>query len=264
MAKSPWSLLSADEREHLLVRHHSGEDVAVLAAEIGMNPSTLDRRLREISQYSQEEMHDKARKSGKGKQARYRTPDYPQVQLKAAIFDIETTSFVAGGPQSHLVCMSILPLDAERPTTYSITFKDHRDDRRVLKESLEALAQFDIIIGHYIHGYDLPWLLSRLAYFGRTMPRSWVSYDTYAAARRIGLKDGKSLGNLGAYFGIEGVKTRIFRPDWLMVDSPFEADFNRIMEEIVYHCEEDVMLNRHVFYALYQYDPKPTFQKTKW
>lgn len=262
MAKSPWSALSADEREALLARRHAGDDVAVLAAEVGMSPQTLDRRLREMSQYTQEEHREKVRKSTKPK--RFREPAYPKVTLQAAVFDIETTSFMAGGPQSHLVCLTILPLDSDQPITHAIRFRDRRDDRRVLSEALESLAQYDILIGHYIHGYDLPWLLSRLAYFGRKMPRSWITYDTYAAARRMGLKDGKSLGNLGAYFGIDGVKTRIFRPDWLMIDSPFEADFDLCLNEIVYHCEQDVLLNRSVFQALYQYDPRPAFQKTKW
>ncbi|HKZ43170.1 MAG TPA: ribonuclease H-like domain-containing protein [Candidatus Hodarchaeales archaeon] len=194
-----------------------------------------------------------------------RNIDHPPVYLKAAIFDLETMSFTTAGVQDHLVCCSVLPLNEEEPTTYSIKFEDHRDDRRLLKEVIEALSQFDILIGHNAKAYDLNWLESRAMYFGFPQLPSWLVYDTYQASKTMAIKaDSKSLGALGAYFGVKGDKTRVFKTDWSYIDSPILDEFDEAMENIVEHCEGDVILNRGVFYALWRYDPQRRLSKTKW
>jgi uncharacterized protein YprB with RNaseH-like and TPR domain len=234
----------------------------MLATEVGMNPSTLDRRLREISQYTQEEAVAKTRSSKK--QQRYQEIEYPPVTLRAAVFDIETTSFSTGGPQDHLVCMCAVPLDNDDVITVRLEFKDRRDDRRILRETWEQLSQFDILIGHNIQAFDLNILFSRGMYFGIKPPRKFATYDTYQVARRLAIKDRKSLGNLASFFGLQGTKTSVFRPFWTLVDSPFRKDFDTAMHEIVYHCQQDVLLNRQLFHVLWNYDPFKTFKTTKW
>lgn len=255
-----WSELSYEQRVDILNRRYTdGVDISTLAAEIDVNPVTLNRRLQEMRQV----LIDKDTGGASGN--RSRAAQYPRVDLRAAIFDIETMDFSTGGVQSHLVCVSILPINAKKPTTLSIRFDDNRHDKRLLTEVISALAEYDILIGHNITGYDLNWLYSRNMYYGMQPPPSWLMYDTYQVAKTMAIKvESKSLGALGAYFGVKGSKTRVFRTDWSMVDSPDEGEFNEAMESIVYHCEQDVLLNRGVFYALWQYDPKHTFRKTKW
>jgi DNA polymerase elongation subunit (family B) len=256
-----WADISYGEKMTLLDRRYNqGESVATLAAELDMNPVTLNRRLQEL----RSDVIEDTEETKKG--SRSRSAVYPRVDLTAAVFDIETMDFGTGGVQSHLVCCSILPLESKKPYTLSIRFGENRSDRRLLKDIIEALSKYDILIGHNITAYDLNWLFSRWMYygFGDVLP-SWLMYDTYQVAKSMALRvESKSLGALGAYFGVQGTKTRIFRTDWSLVDSPDETEFDDALKAIVYHCEQDVLLNRGVFYALWNYDPKRVLRKTKW
>lgn len=185
-----------------------------------------------------------------------RSKTYPPVGLSAAVFDIETTSFKAGGVNDHLVCMCLLPLGSNDMQTYQMEFKDNRDDRQLLARIQKALYQYDILIGHNILAFDLGFLRSRVAYHG--MPwdeRRFLVYDTYQAARRIGLKsERKSLAFIGDFFRIDIAKTSILPVAWSMIDSPDATEFGDAIEEIVDHCARDVRLNREVFYALWPQD----------
>ena len=75
----------------------------------------------------------------------------------------------------------------------------------------------------------------------------------------------EKLGSLGAFFGVEGEKTKIFRPDWMEVLSNNKKRHEDAMSEIVYHCEQDVIMNRDVFWELWAIDNKmrnlPVFPK---
>lgn len=258
-----WANLSIEDKADLVRRRYVvGEPVDVLAQEYGMNPVTLNRRLQEMRQVTIDDVKEPTQRStSREKKA------YPKVGLSAAVFDIETMDFTTGGPQSHLICCSVMPLSDKKPTTVYITFDEQRDDRRLLKETIELLSNFDILIGHNVTAFDLNWLYSRWMYHGFSaseMP-SWSIYDTYQVAKSMAIRtESKGLGALGAYFGLKGVKTRIFRTDWHMVDSQDQEDFAEAMQDIVYHCEQDVILNRRLFDALWQYDPKRTFKRTKW
>lgn len=43
----------------------------------------------------------------------------PNIFLKAAVYDIETMNFAAGGKQKHLVCSCIMPLSAVPAPVYN-------------------------------------------------------------------------------------------------------------------------------------------------
>jgi hypothetical protein len=178
------------------------------------------------------------------------------VLLKAAVFDIETMSFTAGGVRDHLVCTSILPLDAEQPVTYVLRFEDERDDRRLLEEVRAVLEDYDILIGHNAMSYDLNWINSRLIYHDMEIPaKKWLVYDTYQAARRMAIKaDRKSLGFLGDFFHLDGVKTAVLPVSWGMIDSPNREEFERAMADIQFHCEQDVILTRQLFNVMWPHD----------
>lgn len=186
--------------------------------------------------------------------------EFPRVTLRAAVFDIETTDFKAGGINDHLICCSILPLDEDEVKTIEIAFTDQRDDRNVLATTMRALEDYDILIGHNIAAFDIPWLISRLAYHGMERPmKKFLIYDTYQAARRQSIKaERKSLAFLCDFFRVEYVKTAVLPVSWSMVDSPNEDEFNKAMEDITYHCREDVKANRNLFDALWPLDKSMT------
>lgn len=189
-----------------------------------------------------------------------------RVFLEAAVFDIETTDFVASG-MNHLVCCSILPLSKDEITTIKIEFSDNRCDKRAIAEVIETLKYYDILIGHNIAAFDFNWLNSRLAFHGLDVTmKHWLYYDTYQAARRLALKaDRKSLAFLCDFFQVPYEKTSILPVAWGKIDSSDEAEFSKALDSIVYHCEKDVFSNRNLFDALWPLDRSmtnlPTFKK---
>lgn len=184
---------------------------------------------------------------GGGKRARY---DVPPVLLRQAVFDLETTDFDTHGYKGFLICCSILPLDTGEVQTYQIEYDDV-DDRRVLAETLAALSQYDILIGHYINRFDLPWLASRVAHHNMPPFRRWFYIDTFTWARRAKLRTRKRLSTLIDFFGVEGIKTSVEETSWNQIRSRFPGEFQDARDDIVYHCEADVIANRAVFDRLY-------------
>jgi len=184
---------------------------------------------------------------------------YPNVNFRACVFDLETTNFNAESNTDILTCMSYLPLDTDVVNTIAITHKEILSDDRdlaVLQRAIAKLSEFDIVIGHNIAAFDLNWLTTRLMYYNLPFPPSVLYYDTYSAVKRIGLRTWKNLGSLGAFFGLDGEKTKIFRPDWMDVLSNNPQKHKRAMAEIVYHCEQDVLMNRQLFNIVYPRDKR--------
>lgn len=190
----------------------------------------------------------------------------PRFTFKACVFDIECMDFKSDGYQDHLVCVTILPLEEDaEPYTIKVGYKDDRNDKDMLSETLAELAKYDIVIGHNVAAFDLNWLYSRAMYYGMTMPRSWLYYDTYQVAKTMAIKSAtKTLAGLCAYFGIESNKTAVQKAEWSLVDSPTYAEFHYAMENIVDHCEKDVIANRELFDVIWKYDPKKSLKRTKW
>lgn len=184
------------------------------------------------------------------------TKSAPRVTLRAAVYDIETMDFKAGGICDHMICGCILPLDSDEIITSSLLWGDQRDDRRLLNEFVGLLSEFDILIGHNITAFDGGWLRSRLAYHGMPYPeKRWLHYDTYQAARRMAIKaNRKSLAFLCDFFRVPFVKTAVLPVAWSMIDSPNQDEFRKALQDITYHCEEDVKSNRNLFDVLWPLD----------
>lgn len=184
------------------------------------------------------------------------TYECPPVLLQAAVFDLEVTDFGTEGYAGYCICCSILPLDSDTVTTLSIAFDERGDDRRLVREVVEALADYDILIGHNVAGFDLNWLHSRWLFHNARGSyvgdwRRWLYFDTYQHAKTSALKTRKGLGNLGDYFALGGEKTSIYKSSWSNVRSPYQHEFDATMQDVVYHCEQDVIMNRQLFDILW-------------
>ena len=182
----------------------------------------------------------------------YRRIPSKRVLFKGAVFDLETTDFNTAGFQGHLVCACVLPLDSDEIQTVQIEFNDHKDDRRVLKELIDLLSGYDLLIGHNIASFDLGWLDSRRMFYGWPSLRSWYYFDTYQVSCSLAIKAGsKRLGWLGDYFGLEGEKTAVYPTSWHMVSNTYEQEYREARQEIVYHCQQDVKSNRNLLDVLF-------------
>lgn len=202
-----------------------------------------------VERISVEQSFDKVKKNV---ETRNRPKAVPEL-LKAAVYDIETTSFGTSGYAEHLITCCILPLDADEPETYSITFEDRGDDLRLLQEVVEVLNRYTILIGHNCSSFDSNWLNSKLI-FNRLPPLTTkLVVDTYQVAKSLALKTSKGLGNLNDYFGLGGEKTTIYRTSWGRVFSPHKDEFEAGLEEINDHCRKDVIANRMLFDWLMPY-----------
>jgi len=176
-----------------------------------------------------------------------------RVFLRAAVVDIETTDFGTEGFAGYLICVCILPLDADKPTTITIRHDEFGNDKRLLLDVRAALSEYDIIAGHNWSAFDYNWLCSKLMFYGLPPLRTHWIFDTYQAAKTMGIKTRKGLGNLIDYFGLEGVKTTIYRTSWNDIRHPDPRVFDKTLGEIVYHCENDVIANRNLLDVIYPY-----------
>jgi len=181
------------------------------------------------------------------------------MDFKITVFDIETTGFEAESAADVMVCCSFLPLDQEEPYTIQMSHKEARSktqDKKVLQRVLDELGKFEMLIGHNIIGFDLNWLFTRSIIHDLQMPRRWLYYDSYFAAKRMAFRGRKSLANLCSAFNIPGIKTAIQRPDRLNALSPDKEKFDKVMKDVVFHCEQDVILNKGLFKVLWPRDRK--------
>lgn len=174
----------------------------------------------------------------------------PPLTLNGVVFDIETTDFGTEGYAGYLICCSFVELTSGKVETLEIQYDDYRNDRRLLQEVAKKLSQYPIHVGHNIAAYDYNWLNTRLRYYRLPTLDTSLYVDTYQLAKSMGLKTSKSLGNLIDYFGLDGVKTTIYRTSWSMVMSPDEEEFDDAIDEIVEHCEYDVLANKELFHQI--------------
>lgn len=170
--------------------------------------------------------------------------------LNGCVFDIETTDFGTEGYAGYLICCSFADLHSDKVETLEIRYDDYRNDRRLIVEVARKLSQYALHVGHNIAAYDYNWLNTRLRYHRLPTLDSAFYFDTYQVPKAMGLKTTKSLGNLIDYFGLEGVKTTIYRTSWSMVNSSVETEFDDALDEISEHCQFDVLANKELFHQV--------------
>lgn len=170
-----------------------------------------------------------------------------------AVFDIETTDLAAVGRQGFLVCCSILPLEADEPYTLTLAFGENSgSDRRLVADVLGELSRYDFLVGHNVTAFDLNWLNTRRTLHGLPAMRRWFVFDTYQVARSLALRvTRKSLAFLCDAYGIECIKTGVYPSAWHEIRSGTEWEFRAAMDDITYHCEQDVLANRRLFERLW-------------
>ena len=115
-----------------------------------------------------------------------------------------------------------------------------RDDSavRMVKEFLKRYDEADIVVGHYIRGFDLPLLNATCLDLGLPPLSSKMSHDTKGDLVKLhGLS--KSMENLGALLGLVHPKVHMNMQNWRQA--------NRLMPEGIEYarirCEGDVLEN---------------------
>lgn len=195
----------------------------------------------------------------------------------SATFDIETTSLAAVGA-GIILCVCVRPTSTARTRTFRLDqykFKPdknyglvEREETQLLKDVIDELSRYNVLIGHNIVRFDLPYIKSR-AFQREVPPRSFVAYDTLHAFRRTGYLTvpnhyGKPSGGMAMvadFLHIKQEKTSIFPSDWWEAVWAKESKRLEAMNEIVDHCQRDVRENAGVFPFLWEADPRPALKK---
>lgn len=164
--------------------------------------------------------------------------------MDTAIFDIETSGLYANF--GILLCCSIKEyqpngkgkLKTFRADRYPTWDKHRTDCKKITKDVVDALKEYDILIAHNGQYFDKQWLNTLCILYGEDPAIRWTKLiDPVLLARRHLRLHRNSLDTLIDYFGIPHKKTHVSGRLWLQ--AAIEGN-RKAMDEIVEHCEIDV------------------------
>ena len=163
------------------------------------------------------------------------TQDYLRLVENAktlCFFDIEATGL--RGDYNSVLCVSIKPYGGE-VTTFCI--KQPGNDKRVVREASEHLAQFDCWVGYYSKGFDKPMLNTRLLKWGLDPLQQRHHIDLYFSCKAHLLTARKSQGHLLSWLGTPEQKMTVGADMWN--DVLYNTD--EAMKTMIERCESDVI-----------------------
>lgn len=171
--------------------------------------------------------------------------------MKVLFFDTESTAL--DGNWGRILAASFAELDGD-PYTYRRDVKPWSgrttiDDSRIVKACKKEIESADIIVGWNSIRHDIPLLNARLAAAGedpiRVGEKHAVSHlDLMYYAGGNSMKIGsRRLANVSAFFGTEDEKTPLDGEIWQLAASG-DSD---AMDDIVKHCEIDILVLREIF-----------------
>lgn len=193
--------------------------------------------------------------------------------MRSCVFDIETTSLEAVGA-GVLLCVGIRPLATGRTRVfrldqYSFDKSDEygcfeREEGALLIDSVGELDKYDLLIGHNIDKFDIPFLRSRAYQFGCAWPAHPLTYDTMKAFRRTGFltrqngfgKPSAGMDMVADFLGVVQLKTKIYPREWWLSIWGNKAKRTAALDEIERHNQQDVRLNASIYPILLANDPR--------
>ena len=178
------------------------------------------------------------------------------------MLDIETTGLDAIG-SGCLLCAVIEPLSGKQIVLRADELHcAPGNEKRLVAAVNKEIGQYDLVIGHAVGRFDLPWLRSRSVFFGIPEASRPFVYDTLNAFRRLGYKTipngfGKTsagLAHVVDFFGIEQEKTGIYPREWWAAVWRNTEKRKAAMDKIVRHCQADTKMTKQVYYLLLRAD----------
>lgn len=135
--------------------------------------------------------------------------------------------------------------DPEGTLEDRVLTKDDRSFRRMLRHMVERLTEADIIVGHYIKGFDLPLLNANLFHEGLPLLGPLEGIDTKGALPKMhGIS--KSMENLGATLGLEHEKVSMNTEKWWKANTLTKAGIEAARKRV----RGDVLENIEMFVEL--------------
>lgn len=172
--------------------------------------------------------------------------------MKVVFFDTESTDLAANW--GRILCASFLTLGEEEVLTYRkdskpFVGKNKIDDGKLTRAIRNQLESADIIIGWNSILHDVPLLNARLAdagerpiHVGERHGSIHLDLMWYAGGQSMKI-GGRKLDTVARFFGVEHEKTALDGETWQLA----AAGDSTAMDEVVEHCEADVLVLRDVW-----------------
>jgi DNA polymerase elongation subunit (family B) len=194
--------------------------------------------------------------------------------MKSAVMDIETTDLAAVG-SGILLCVGIKPLNGGKSVTFRLDDYDgdtendeygffEKQEMNMLWNVVGELDKYDLLVGHYIDKFDVPFLRSRAYQYGCTWNSHPLTYDTKSAFRRTGFltrqngfgKTSASMDMVADFLGLEQLKTKIYPREWWQSIWGNKEERTKAMNNIVNHNKRDIEMNSKLYPLLLANDPR--------
>lgn len=198
--------------------------------------------------------------------------------MDGAVFDIETTALGAAGSGIAL-CVCVRPLRTKRTKTFRIDGYSYppeaefgffeRQERDMLRDAVEELSKFQLLVGHNIENFDLGFLRTRAMMLGVPFTIAPFTYDTMKGFRRTKMRTtmnyrGKptaAMDFIVDMFGLPQQKTKIYPVEWWQSVWGNGEQRAEAMNHIVDHCVRDVRMNHEMYELMLPWDIKASFRR---
>lgn len=132
--------------------------------------------------------------------------------------------------------------------------KYNHNEIELLKNIIEEFNYgHDLIIGHYIKSFDLPFIINRCRKHGIARPNvgSMVKGRWYWNENVIDLADLWTFGKYGEYISLNNMAKYFgLKPKDETIGENFEQVFNTDIEKAIEYCKHDVSLTKQIYERL--------------
>jgi hypothetical protein len=198
--------------------------------------------------------------------------------MKSAIFDIECTDLAAVGA-GVMLCVCVRPFTTQRTRTFRLDQYEYepddqfgffeRQEKDMLVDVYKELDSYDLLIGHNIINFDIPYLRSRAYQYGINWTSRPLVYDTLRGFRNSGFltrqngfgKPCASMDMVADFLGLDQLKTKIYPSQHWENIWGSKAKRMEAMALLVDHCQRDVRMNAEMYPILLANDPKVTIKR---
>jgi len=150
---------------------------------------------------------------------------------KIAFVDIEATGL--RGDYNSVLVVSIKPYQS---SPFSFSIAQPGNDKRVVREAAEAMAEFDCWVTYYGKGFDIPMLNTRLLKWGYEPLPHRHHVDLYYTGKAHLLTARRSQGHLLSWLGTPEQKLTVGADVW----NEILSDTKAVMPKMIERCESDV------------------------
>lgn len=151
---------------------------------------------------------------------------------RLAFVDIEATGL--RGDYNSVICVSVKPYGLP-PTTFTVV--QPGNDKKLVREARDFMAEFDCWATYYGKGFDKPMLNTRLLKWGLDPLPNKHHLDLYYLAKYHLLTARRSQGHLLSWLGTEDQKMTVGADMWNEILYNTES----AMKTMIERCESDVI-----------------------